>query len=67
MQQTDCNGILPCSDPEQHTPVWSEGQSDRVSAQRLESVRPCEPDPLPKSSGTGVDGRYLRRRGGRDP
>ena len=56
MQQTDCNGILLCSDPGLHIPAWFGDHCDQVSAQHLESVRPCGLDPLPMSCGTGAGG-----------
>ena len=67
MRQTDCNGILRCSDPVLHTPAWSGDHYDRGFAQRLESEHPCGPNLLPRSGGTDVDARCSHRRGGRDP
>ena len=58
MQQTDCNGILPCSDPGQHKLVLSANRSDPGSAQRLGLGRLCGPDPWQASGGTGVDEHY---------
>lgn len=58
MQRTDCSGILPCSDPGLHIPVWSGDRSDQGSEQHPESARPCGPDPWPRSDGTGAGGHH---------
>ena len=67
MRQTDCNGILPCSDPGQHKLVWSGDHCGQESAQHPESAHPFGPDPLPGSAGTGEGGHYSHRRGVRGP